>query len=467
MTSSKFDLDINNYTPIDLLQFFKLTPNTCSVLDVQNVANNMINNILNTESITKDETKHIVNFIQKAEKILDLVLKSNNSYNYENNNQNNINYNDSNNIKNTNYNILSDKIIETNPNILHPFNNIGKIINPNSISHQSLQKQSIPSNSVNPYSGATFITNYVFNTQFRDNFFFSSPENCTFTLPTKIKNVISISLSAVQIPNVMLPFFKNGTNSIYIFEENTNLNGIVTIESGYYTIDNFPLILETAINQQIIGSYPNRFKVTINPNTYFTTISNTTNNFRMNLVRGKPSYLDDPCSPIQYLDNSNIDNLIKKNNLNVDVSQFVTTMGYLIGYRKPEYIGSNSYTSESMFNNIFTDYVYFSLNEYSTGSQYISNYGILPNSLIDDNILAVVPITTPKFISTFTDNSDFIFKTRNYNGPIDIQKISIKILNMQGMLVYLHNFDFGFNLQITTIYDNLNNTPPTYTNITT
>ena len=197
--------------------------------------------------------------------------------------------------------------------MLKPFNNIGKIINPNSISHQSLQTHSVPSNSVNPYSGSTFITNYVFNTQFRDNFFFTSPENCTFTLPTKIKNVISISLSAVQMPNVMLPFFKNGTNSIYIFEENTNLNGVVTIDAGYYTIHDFPLVLETAINTQILGSYPNRFKVSINPNTYFTTISNTTNNFRMNLLRGKPSYLEEPCSLIEFYDNKNIDNILVAN----------------------------------------------------------------------------------------------------------------------------------------------------------
>jgi hypothetical protein len=103
------------------------------------------------------------------------------------------------------------------------------------------------------------------------------------------------------------------------------------------------------------------------------------------------------------------------------------------------------------------------MNEYSTGSQYIANYGVLPEAVINDNILALVPITSPKFTSTFDDNSDFIYKTRNYNGPIDIQKISIKILNAQGQLVYLHNFDYSFNLQITTIYDNLSPFQPQFT----
>jgi len=71
----------------------------------------------------------------------------------------------------------------------------------------------------------------------------------------------------------------------------------------------------------------------------------------------------------------------------------------------------------------------------------------------ENKTIQIKAINTPKFESTFADNSDYIYKTRNYNGPVDIQKISIKLLNMQGTLVYLHDFDFGFNLQVTTIYD--------------
>jgi hypothetical protein len=472
--NSIIDLDIKNYTPNDLITFFKLSPNNCSYNDVTTSADIMINNLLDSNTMTPENTNSILVFIRKAKNILKYSMIKNNNienddiendedhYNSKNVDSYNIN-NSSNNITNNTNNILSKQIKETNAGIINPYNNVGKILNPNSTSHQSLQKASIPSNSVNPYTGSTIVANYIFNTQFRDNFFFTQSENCTFTLPVKIKNVIAISLSAVQIPNVILPFFYNGTNSIYIYEEVTNIQGLVSIEPGYYTINTFPSILENAINQQLLGSTPNRFKVAINPYNYFTTISNTTYNFRMNLLRDKPSYLDNPCSEYEYYDNANIDDTVTKNNINTEASKFVTTMGYLIGYRNIEYVNSNSYTSESMFNNTTTDYIYFCMNEYSTGSQYIANYGVLPEAVINDNILALVPITSPKFTSTFDDNSDFIYKTRNYNGPIDIQKISIKILNAQGQLVYLHNFDYSFNLQITTIYDNLSPFQPQFT----
>ena len=37
----------------------------------------------------------------------------------------------------------------------------------------------------------------------------------------------------------------------------------------------------------------------------------------------------------------------------------VNTLGYQIGFRQMEYSGSLSYTSESLFDTSYTDYVYF------------------------------------------------------------------------------------------------------------
>jgi hypothetical protein len=435
--NTTIDLDINNYSIEELYNFFKLSQSQNNITEenVYNAADKMMKNILNTP-VSSDEKYNYINFIIDAKQILQTNIKSKNKIDLYDN-------------------ILTKNI--KNPDYLPqnqtPYNNVGKIINPMSISHQSLQYSSIPSNSVNPYTGNILVTNYVFNTIYRDNFFFTQPEDCTFTLPIKIKNVVSISLSAVQIPNVMLAFsVYRGTDKIYIYEENTGLNGLVIIPTGNYDNTTFPSILQDAINLQIIGSLPGRFVVTISPSTFFTTISNTTNNFKMNILRPPQVYLGD-CLNFKYNTDSNPDNVVNKNNINAEASKFVSTMGYLIGYRQIEYSGLNSYTSESMFNNNYCDYVYFCMNEFTTGSQYIANYGILPSGLIDDNILAVVPITTPQFVSTFADNADFIYKTRSYNGPIDIQKISIKLLNPQGKLVNIHNFDYGFNLQISTIYD--------------
>lgn len=334
-------------------------------------------------------------------------------------------------------------------------NNVGRIVNPLSTSHQSMQKVSIPSNSVNPFAGPTVVTNYVFNTKFRDNFFFSSPEQCTFTLPTRIKNVVSMSLSAVQIPNVMLAFSPvRGTNSMFVHEDDTGLEAMVVIPAGNYSATDYPAVLEAALNAQVLGasgSDPGRFRVSISPFTNQITIENTEHTFRMSILT--PKVVE--CVSRPYQQNVNPDDPVSKNDLNVEASRFVSTMGYLIGYRKIEYAGAQSYTAESMYNGVYTDYLYFCVNEFTSSSQYVVNYGILPTGLINDNILAVIPLTSAPFVSTFDDNANYIYKTRNYMGPVDIQKISIKLLNPEGYLVKLHDFDFGFNLQLTTMYDQM------------
>jgi len=436
----EFDFNIKNYSISELETFLTLNENY-SVNDINEKCSKINSVITGNKDYDKGYKNRLEQFLDEAKfKLVSNIKAISQEYNGF--------------IEDYDKPIIDNKITSSDfQKPIEKYDNVGKIINPMATSHQSLQKISIPSNSTNPFAGNKFIANYVFNTQFRDNFFTTQPEDCTFTLPIKIKNVISISLSAVQIPNVFLEFSKTkGTDTIYIYEETTNIAGLVTIPSGNYDNTTFPPILEKAINIQLIGSWPNRFKVSIDPYTYFTTISNTTNNFRMNILKDKPDNIGD-CTTFKYTVNSNPDNIITKNNINSKASKFVTTMGYLIGYRKIEYAGFNSYTSESMFNNTYTDYVYFCMNEYATGSQYMANYGVLSQGLIDDNILAIVPITTEKFVSTFADNSDYIYKIRNYTGPIDIQKITIKLLGPNGSLLNLYNFDYAFNLQITTIYD--------------
>jgi hypothetical protein len=51
------------------------------------------------------------------------------------------------------------------------------------------------------------------------------------------------------------------------------------------------------------------------------------------------------------------------------------------------------------------------------------------------------------------NNSNFIYKKRDYFGPVDISKISIKILNQRGGIVNLLQDEFSFSLEVTTIYD--------------
>ena len=426
--SENFDFNIDNYSTDNLISFFKLH-NNYDFEDLDKKAKAMTLNIVSSNNSSKYKYE-LIEFIQKAQALLIQVKNDDNDRIIKKN------------IKTT------DKKDENNIRV----DNVGKIINPLS-SHPSLQRQKIHSDNTNPYNYHTNTTNYIFNTLFRDDYFNTLPDNCSFTMPTTIKNVMAISLSGIQVPNVSSNFSEvTRTNQIFIREDVTNIEGIVSLPTGNYTLNLLIIDLEKAINIQLLGSWPNRFTVTILPHQLNIIISNSTYTFTMNIIK-KDKSLYFPNSCLYNLDkNTNTDDIDPKNKLKP--SDLYNTMGYLIGYRKPEYTGLKSYVAESVFVDTFQDYYYLELNDY-TGYQHANTIGVLPTGLISNNIIAILPITTPKYIASFDNNSNFIFKTRNYLAPINLKKISIRFLGPEGELIDLKQTDFAFCLQVSTLYDNI------------
>jgi hypothetical protein len=435
MNKNNIDLNIDNYNINDLLLFLGLKKNYTAI-DLDNKEKEYILNVVSddTNSITPQKKYDIITFIKNAKSILFDNINSNykptpnaaNAANAANASQGNA------------------------PNNIQ----IGDVINPRSnIPAMQFSRNAI---TMNGYHGKTTTRNYVFNTVFRDNFYQTYSTNSTYTLPQKMTNVLSIDLSALQFPNYMFTFSNsNKSNKIYIEEEETGNFGWVTIPSGNYDFYTFPPTLSKAINEQIVGTYdpsgPNRFDVTISPSTYFTTISNTTYNFF--IVASETFYNDDPNN---YVCPNIYSTRYFKTDLDPQVGerpeQTVNSLAWLMGYRLPAYGGEKSYTSEGLFDNTYADYVYFTLNDY-VNNQTANTYGILQNSILDNNLLAVIPIIAPQFVSTFSNNANFIYKTRVYNGPVNITKINIGLINEFGEQINLHNSNFAFCLQVTSMFD--------------
>ena len=452
-----FDLDINNYTTKDLLNFFKLTDNY-SLDDLNKKEEKLATEILSiTNSKYNPKYKFdIINFIKLAKDILISFKRD-----METNNE----------IKK---NIQRFVNKDNDPNV-------GKIINPLD-PHQSLQHTIIPKESINGYNYDVITSIYVFNTAGRNDFYTTTASSSTYDLPIKWKNVISISLAAATIPNVMYAFnFEEGTDQIYIEEDNTGISGIVTIPAGNYSpfalsIANFQLLPEAsfpealtkAINEQlgtfdtIDGKQVGRFTVTIDISNRKTTIKNSEHTFSIitiskDLYNNPNDIQKNPIHPgclNPFSSRIDIDfgvNPPEKQALSP--AYYASTMGYLMGFREIIYGGSKSYTSESIFTNVYSNYLYFCLDDY-TGSQPLTNtYGVGSGAMLKENILGVIPISSNLFLPTFDNNSNFIYKKREYFGPVDISRITIKLINQKGNLVNLHNSNFNFTLQVKTIYN--------------
>lgn len=434
------DLDIKNYTTKDLYTFFKISDNyTEEDLDEREKQISLAIIKAQGEKYTNEYKFSVLNFVKTVKDILKggLIGESlDEKFNKP----------------------VIEKKIHDPPVITPPIsqpNNVGRLINPLT-NHPSLQTTSIPFNSPNGYNMSTNITNYVFNSKFRDEYFKSVATNSTYSFPP-IKNVISVSLAALQFPNVIYAFSTaRRTTQIYIKDDTTGNSGIVVIPEGNYNEIEFPPVLEKAINEQILGTYvpggPNIFTVQILPNTQHTVISNSSGTFTIKTITVYPNSLGVDCD-----ENSNstlykFDDRYHKQGVSPGLIN--NTLGYRIGYRSLEYSGSNIYKSEACFDSIANDYIYIALNEFSN-VRYVNNtVGVLPSSILSNNILAVVPIVSPAFVVSYDNGSDYIFKTRNYVSPVDISRINIKLLDEIGRVLDIHYSDFSFVLQFTCIFDN-------------
>ena len=446
------DLDINNYSNEELISVVKLNLEF-SKDELNNAISNYQNIIKENNDYSIAYKKQLHEFFNKVKRRLSVLTNtfhnSNNFYDYKNDKP------DSNTNLNTPFKSFS---VSNNVDMLNDYDtnytekehllskqDTGKIIAPlTNINNNPLQYQRIPKDNINGYNQNKIVSSYVFNSQFRKNFLNTTPEDCEFQLPNSINNVISIALSGLQIKNTMFAFSSyKYTNQIYIEEDTSGgtIGGIVSIPDGNYDENSFPGVLEYCINSQIISDNESehRFKVLIDPNTLFLTISNNENNFTIKTI-------------VDQNMNYRLNDIDSKNK--ISTSNIVNTMGYQIGFRNIEYTNEKSYTTESNFNSQAYRYIYFSLDDFNN-SNLDRTYGILPSeNILDDNILAIIPLSSESFDKNYIDSGNYINNKREYSIPINISKIRIKLLDYLGDLINNNYNDFTFTLEITRIRDN-------------
>ena len=365
------DLDINNYTYKELEEFLKIS-NINDSYEIEEKINRAITKISTDDNYPNSLKIKLINFINNA----GLLVSNNRKITVDNKNI----------------------IYKNTKNFVNTFSNKNVTSDLNQIKRQQL------------------IKTLSFNTLFRDDLS-ESPSDCTFTLPLKVNNIISVKLSSFEFPCSYYCISEyNKNNTFNINESTTNINGTITIPDGNYTSDQIITILPSLINTTL--STDNRFDVSFDDYNGKITISNTTNNFSLDF---------------------NTNNVIYK------------CFGWFLGFRKQKYTDSMSYTGEAVCDFNYTQYIYFSLNDYSI---YNCDFviAIFKDKFIDNNLIAKIPIKVDNFNILLNDNSDFISKERRFFVPVDYSKISIKIYDQYGNIINIQN-DLSFTLEVEILYD--------------
>jgi hypothetical protein len=119
------------------------------------------------------------------------------------------------------------------------------------------------------------------------------------------------------------------------------------------------------------------------------------------------------------------------------------TTGRLFGFTDGLYSGNTSYTSEGVYDPI-DKYYFVDVDDFQ--NNFVTNTVIsnIPDGYIGKNILAKISLNT----------TDLDYCTRDYFGPVRIDKLKIRILNRFGNTVQLNGYDYSISFEFKVWYTN-------------
>lgn len=239
-----------------------------------------------------------------------------------------------------------------------------------------------------------------------------STSDFMFLMPERIKNIVKMRLSSVELPNSFYRFNSHKHNiSFNIIFNDENFEILIT--EGNYN--------QKMMINEIQSKLPPNFKISMNKINNKTTIENLNGeHFEINFC---------PCE-------------MPRN------THF--GLGYWLGYRNKNYSGSSSYTSESLLDTYLDAYLFIEIEDFnlSDGNPVVS---YTENSLVNKKILGKILIRNDRTEITFDDNSDFLERIRLYRGPVDLERMRIRLLDAFGDTISLNGVDMSITLEVNII----------------
>lgn len=291
---------------------------------------------------------------------------------------------------------------------------------------------------VKQYGSSMVMTNVVkptkkkflnIDTRFTDDYIyprtgFNQISNYVFTLPEKVNEIKSIYVSSVEIPNSFYNISAALGNSYFTIVTGSGTKKVVQMDDGNYTdLSAVYTNLQTKINGQGVDA-----SFTIAPNTSYSTIKNGSTSYEVD-------FNTDICG-------------------NSDKYNFRSKLGWLLGFRDASFsmLASTTYISPSSANLNPIRYLYLVVDEFSNS---FPNSFVSPmnNYLMNKKILARITVDNIHYpygsvITANHSNGLLVSDRRSYQGKVDIQKLSVQLVNEFGIPVNLNGLDFSFVLQI-------------------
>ena len=306
---------------------------------------------------------------------------------------------------------------------------------------------------VNPYMKRTMTKVASVDTLFRTNYSTTSSTNFAYTLPESIRNVVSMRLASIEMPNMINMFSSlNKSNTfvlrLYNVTGEADKSVTITIPNGSYMTDAMALTMNNLLQTEGGGAEFIIFEILASSKTVFRT---------RNVGEGSSPY-DNPSTHLSPNFRFEIDFAVEGKLLS-------STAGWNLGFRNALYetgatvvnqetgeTNFNYFLSESSYGSGVDNYLFLEVDDFHNNFQTDTVISTNATSYLGKNILARVIMNGGAFTIIQNSGNDGMFKKREYLGPVRIEKLHFRLLNKYGEVVDLTHNDFSFSLEFITIY---------------
>jgi hypothetical protein len=327
-----------------------------------------------------------------------------------------------------------------------------------------------PPGYINPINVRTISQAISFDTRFRPNYYTTKSTNFDIILPAIQKNVVSMRLAAIELPLTYYAVsLSQGNATCLIINLATPTQcWVLTLPDGNYeqswSDHSKAAFIEPALNTAIQTAAPavidGNGTVTIGGPGSPTALASTDLVYSLDRISGRSIFSAPAGTKLSsgFIIRFNVDNT---GLLNMDTS-IQLRLGWQLGFRAAEYVCSTTAEATCVSEGICLisgpRYGFLSIDDHqkNTGPAYIVAFG---NSILQNNIITRINLAALQAdVGIYQSSSDAgltteINRTREYFGPVDIQRLHVSLYDEYGRIIDLNNMDWSFSLAFEILYN--------------
>ena len=447
----QYDFDINNYSIGDIEQLFQLKKGQYTSNDIVVRKMEFYDKIMTGSGEFKNKLfiTTLNHFLEEACDLLTYVIRDKIALH-----------------KNTQrpddfYNIKYD-LQDTKRNSVAGRGRLDEIIEKPASDFLSIMPNEFNIGKMNPLHTPIITRCLNIDTRFRENLYTSQSSNFTMTLPTKIKKVVSMQLSAYEFPVAFYGTSKSYGNNflnisctykyVSMAEPYTSRKTITLFDGNYSAVDLIeqinsklrPIGIDgSLLNTSLDSSFSifNCIQLSLDVNTNFS-------------GSGKIILQTSDIDSFAYA--SVISSIALDFTLNssgiTDTVSIISKIGWNLGFIRPKYFGAKVYVADTLPEPASMRYIYLVVNDFNNS---VNNHfvGAFNNWILNDNILARITINGQYFNILMENDLSQHIEPRKYFGPVDIHRLQFKLLDDHGRVLDMNNANYSICLTFKCLYD--------------